>query len=59
MNINRILTIVLVAASLFLAFRLYRGVQGTIEDREAIQNTENAVIARLKLIREAEIFFKK
>ncbi len=36
MNINRILTIVLVAASLFLAFRLYRGVQGTIEDREAI-----------------------
>jgi hypothetical protein len=59
MNINRILTIVLVAASLFLAFRLYRGVQGTIEDREAIQNTENAVIARLKLIREAEIVFQE
>jgi hypothetical protein len=59
MNLNRILTIVLVAASLFLAFRLYRGVQGTIEDREAIQTTEDAVIAKLKLIRESEIVFQE
>jgi hypothetical protein len=59
MNINRILTFVLFAASLFLAFRLYRGVQGTIEDREAIQTTELAVITRLKLIREAEVVFQE
>ena len=59
MNLNRILTIVLVAASLFLAFRLYRGVQGTIEDREAIQSTEDAIIAKLKLIRESEIVFQE
>ena len=59
MNLNRILTIVLVAASLFLAFRLYRGVQGTIDDREAILTNESAIIARLKLIREAEIVFQE
>jgi hypothetical protein len=59
MNLNRILTILLVAASIFLGFRLYRGVQGTIDDREAIQTTEEAIIAKLKLIREAEVVFQE
>jgi hypothetical protein len=59
MNLNRILTIVLIAASIFLGFRLYRGVQGTIDDREAIQTTEQAIIAKLKLIREAEVVFQE
>jgi hypothetical protein len=59
MNLNKILTIVLLAASLFLAFRLYRGVQGTIEERELIGTTEAAIIDRLKLIREAEIVFQE
>ncbi len=57
MNLTKILTAVLLAASLFLAFRLYRGVQGTIEEREAISTKEAAMIERLKLIREAEIVF--
>ncbi len=59
MNLNRILTIVLVAFSTYLAYRLYRGVQGTIEEREMVETTENAVIDRLKLIREAEIVFQE
>jgi hypothetical protein len=59
MNLNRILTIVLVAASLFLAFRLYLGVQGTIDDREAVKTTEEAIITKLKFIREAEIVFQE
>ena len=59
MKLTKILTIVLFAASLFLAFRLYRGVQGTIEERESISVKENALIDRLKLIREAEIVFQE
>lgn len=57
MNLTKILTGVLLAASLFLAYKLYRSVQGTIEERELISSTENAIIEKLKLIREAEIVF--
>ncbi|NOS90553.1 MAG: hypothetical protein HOP30_01405 [Cyclobacteriaceae bacterium] len=56
---NRILTIVLLAVSAYFAYRLYRGVQGTIEERELIKTTEYAVITRLKLIREAEVVFQE
>lgn len=57
MNLTKILTVVLFAASLFLAYKLYRSVQGTIEERELISSTETAIIEKLKLIREAEIVF--
>jgi biotin carboxyl carrier protein len=57
MNLTKILTVVLLAASLFLAYRLYRSVQGTIEERELISSTEASIIEKLKLIREAEIVF--
>lgn len=57
MNLTKILTVVLFAASLFLAYRLYRSVQGTIEERELVDTTEDAIIGKLKLIREAEIVF--
>jgi len=58
MNLTKILTGVLLIASLFLAYRLYRSVQGTIEDRESISTTEAAIIEKLKLIREAEVVFQ-
>lgn len=58
MNLTKILTGVLLLASLFLAYRLYRSVQGTIEERESISITEAAIIEKLKLIREAEIVFQ-
>jgi hypothetical protein len=57
MNLTKILTGVFLIASLYLAYRLYRSVQGTIEERESIAATEAAIIEKLKLIREAEIVF--
>jgi hypothetical protein len=57
MNLTKILTGVLLILSLVLAWRLYRSVQGTIEERESIAITEAAVIEKLKFIREAEIVF--
>jgi biotin carboxyl carrier protein len=57
MNLTKILTGVFFIASIFLAYRLYRSVQGTIEERELIASTEEAIIEKLKLIREAEIVF--
>jgi hypothetical protein len=59
MNLTKILTIVLLAVSLYLAYFLYSGVQKTIDDRNAIASKEAAVIERLKLIREAEIVFQE
>jgi len=58
MNLTKILTGVLLIASLFLAYQLYRSVQGTIEERESISGTELAIVEKLKLIREAEIVFQ-
>jgi hypothetical protein len=58
MTPTRIVTFLLIAASAFLGFKLYRGIQGTIEAREAIDSTEKAIIERLKLIREAESVFQ-
>ncbi len=57
MNLTRIITIVLFLGSAFLAWRLYDGVQSTIDQKAEVQRAESAVIERLKLIREAEIVF--
>ncbi|MEK6783771.1 MAG: hypothetical protein AABY93_18875 [Bacteroidota bacterium] len=59
MNLTKILTIALLAVSLYLAYYLYSGVQKTIDDRNSIATNESAVIERLKLIREAEIVFQQ
>lgn len=58
MNLTKILTIVLLAVSLYLAYYLYSGVQNTIDERNSIATKEAATIERLKLIREAEIVFQ-
>lgn len=57
MNLTKILTYVLLAVSLYLAYFLYNSVEKTIDDKESIARKEAAVIERLKLIREAEIVF--
>ena len=57
MNLTRIITIVLFIGSAFLAWRLYDGVQSTIDQKAEVERAEAAVIERLKLIREAEIVF--
>jgi len=59
MNLTKILTIVLLAVSLYLAYFLYSGVQKTIDDKASIENKEASTIERLKLIREAEIVFQE
>lgn len=59
MNLTKILTIVLLALSLYLFYFLYRGVQDTIDERNSIAVKEAVVIERLKLIRESEIVFQE
>ncbi len=56
-SVTKILTVVLLGASVALFVYLYGSVQKVIDDREAIASIEAAVIERLKLIREAEIVF--
>jgi len=59
MNLTKILTIVLFGISIFLGYYLYSGVQKTVNDRKMIETKENAVIEKLKMIREAEIVFQE
>lgn len=59
MNLTKILTIVLLAISIYLGYFLYNGVQKVIDDRALIESTEGAVIERLRLIREAESVYQE
>lgn len=59
MNLTKILTIVFTAVSLFLGYFLYDSIQSVIDTTEKIDQTEKAVIERLRLIREAEIVFQE
>lgn len=60
MNIvTKILTAVLLGASIWLFVYLYGSVQKVIDDREMIETKETAIIERLKLIRESEIVYQE
>lgn len=59
MNLTKILTYVLFGISIFLGYYLYSGVQKTVDDRKMIETRENAVIEKLKMIREAQIVFQE
>lgn len=59
MNLTKILTIVFTVISLYLAYFLYSSIQSVIDTKELITSTEQAVIDRLKLIREAEVVFQE
>ncbi len=59
MNLTKILTYVLFGISIFLGYYLYSGVQKTVNDRKLVESKENAVIEKLKMIREAEIVFQE
>jgi len=59
MNLTKILTVVLLIASLGLGYYLYSGVQKVIDDRAIIESTETAIIEKLKLIREAESVYQE
>ncbi len=59
MNLTKILTVVLLGASLVLGYYLYSGVQDVIDTRAIIESTESNIIERLKLIREAENVYQE
>lgn len=54
MNLTKILTIVLFLASIGLGAYLFFSIRSTITEREAIAGTEQQVIEKLSVIREAE-----
>ncbi|ELR71829.1 hypothetical protein C900_02204 [Fulvivirga imtechensis AK7] len=57
MNATKIISIVLLLASLSLGYYLVNSVKSEIDEKEAIAQREAAVIEKLKLIREAEIAY--
>lgn len=59
MNLTKILTGILLAASLALGVYLYNSIQKVIDDREMIKSSEEAIIERLKIIREAEVVYQE
>jgi hypothetical protein len=54
MNLTKIVSFVLLAISIFLAYYLFNTVDTTIKEREAIAGTEAQIIDKLNIIREAE-----
>lgn len=58
-TISKIVTAVLFIGSISLFVYLYGSVQSVIDEREAVSSREQAVIERLKLIREAEIVYQE
>jgi len=59
MSLTRILTVVLLLLSLGLGYFLYSGIQTVIDTTEQIKTTEEAIIEKLKIIREAETVYQE
>ena len=59
MTLTRILTGVLLLLSLGLGYFLYSGIQEVIDTTEQIKTTEEAIIEKLKIIREAEMVYQE
>lgn len=59
MNTTRILSLSLLAVSIFLAYFLFNSVKTDIDNTERIARTEERVINKLKMIREAQLAFQK
>jgi len=57
MNLTKIITYVLFALSIFLAWYLYSSINTTIEFRKSIAATEGKIVEKLRLIRESEKIF--
>lgn len=54
MNLNRILSFVLLAISISLAIYLFHSIKSTIDFRASIENTEKQIVSKLEVIRESE-----
>lgn len=57
MNLTKIISIVLLIASLGLAYYLWHSINSTITERESIATTEGQIVEKLTIIREAEKVF--
>lgn len=57
MNLTKIISVVLLVVSLGLAYYLYDSIHSTIEFRKSIASTEDQIIKKLEIIREAEKVF--
>lgn len=57
MNLTKILSIVLFAVSIVLAYILYKDINDTIEFKEYVTETERKITEKLAIIREAEKAF--
>lgn len=58
-TISKIVTVVLLLGSIALFAYLFGSVQSVIDEREAVASKEQAVIERLKLIREAQLVYQE
>ena len=58
MSTNRILTIVFALTSIILGYYLYSSINTSIEEAKRIERMENAIINKLKMVREAQLAFK-
>jgi hypothetical protein len=58
-TISKIITAALFIGSIALFVYLYGSIESVIDEREAVASKEQAVIERLKLIREAEIVYQE
>lgn len=57
MNVTKIVSIVLLIASIGLAYYLTDSIKSEIEEKQLISKKESAIIEKLKLIREAETVY--
>lgn len=57
MNLTKIITYVLFAVSVALAYYLWSSINTTIEFRKSIASTEEKIVEKLRLIRESEKIF--
>lgn len=58
MALNKILSLVFLAAALFLGYQLYRSVDDVVEEEKRITLTEARIIEKLQMLRDAQIAYQ-
>lgn len=58
MALNKILSLVFLAAALFLGYQLYRSVDDVVEEEKRIVLTEARIIEKLQMLRDAQIAYQ-
>jgi hypothetical protein len=58
MALNKILSLVFLAAALFLGYQLYKSVDDVVEEEKRIALTEARIIEKLQMLRDAQIAYQ-